>query len=157
MSGGLPGPSVLDPATEARLRASFGAATMLATLGAAMTEVAPGRVVLEMPTDGRFAQQHGYTHAGAITTLADTACGYAAWSLMPADREVLTVDFSANFLAPAIGTAFRATGTVLRAGRTLVITRGEVHALADGREPRLIAAMQATMMAVTPPSPEPGA
>ena len=156
MTDGLPGPSVLDPATEARLRASFGASTMLATLGAALTEVGPGRVVLEMPSDPRFAQQHGYTHAGAVTTLVDTACGYAAYSVMPPDREVLTVDFSANFLAPALGTAFRATGAVLRAGRTLVICRGEVHALAEGREPRLIAAMQATMMSVTPPTAEPG-
>jgi uncharacterized protein (TIGR00369 family) len=130
---------------------------MLATLGAVLAELAPGRVVLQMPRDPRFAQQHGYTHAGAITTLADTACGYAAYSTMPEGREVLTVDFSANFLAPAVGSAFRATGTVLRAGRTLVITRGEVHALTEGRPPRLIAAMQATMMAVTPPTAEPGA
>jgi uncharacterized protein (TIGR00369 family) len=156
VTDGLPGPSLLDPGTEARLRASFAASTMLATLGAVLTEASPGRVVLEMPSDPRFAQQHGFTHAGAVTTLVDTACGYAAYSLMPPGREVLTVDFAANFLAPAVGAGFRATGTVLRAGRTLVITRGEVHALADGREPRLIAAMQATMMAVTPPTAEPG-
>ncbi|WP_448626719.1 PaaI family thioesterase [Geodermatophilus sp. URMC 64] len=157
MTGGLPDLPALDPAREARIRASFAAQAMLATLGATVADVGPGRVVLEMPSDPRFGQQHGFTHAGAITTLVDTACGYAAFSLMAADREVLTVDFSANFLAPAVGQAFRATGTVLRAGRTLVITRGEVHALAEGREPRLIAAMQATMMAVTPPSAEPGA
>jgi uncharacterized protein (TIGR00369 family) len=132
---------------------------MLSTLGAAMVEVSAGRVVLEMPQDLRFGQQFGYTHAGAITALVDTACGYAALSVMPADREVLTVDFSANFLAPAAGGAFRATGTVLRAGRTIVVCRGEVHALDDGAQPRLIAAMQATMMAVAPPAQlvEPGA
>jgi uncharacterized protein (TIGR00369 family) len=159
VSGAIPGPPALDAATEARIRASFGAQTMLATLGATMAAVEPGRVVLEMPSDPRFGQQFGYTHAGAVTALVDTACGYAALSVMAAGREVLTVDFSANFLAPAAGRAFRATGSVLRAGRTIVVCRGEVHALSDGAEPRLVAAMQATMMAVSPPAPveEPGA
>jgi uncharacterized protein (TIGR00369 family) len=141
----------LDPATEARVRDSFGRQTMLATLGAVMTEVDPGRVVLEMPSDARFRQQFGYVHAGAVTTLVDTACGYAALTRMAPDREVLTVDFTTNFLAPAAGDRFRATATVLRAGRTIVVTRGEVHALSEGAEPRLVAAMQATMMAVAPP------
>jgi uncharacterized protein (TIGR00369 family) len=145
----------LDPATEQRVRTSFGAQTMLATLGATMVEVARGRVVLEMPSDPRFGQQFGYTHAGAITALVDTACGYAALSTMPADREVLTVDFSANFTAPAAGERFRATATVLRAGRTIVVTRGDVHALTGDAAPRLVAAMQATMMAVPPPPSRP--
>jgi uncharacterized protein (TIGR00369 family) len=145
----------LDPALELRVRESFGRQTMLATLGAVMTEVGPGRVVLEMPSDPRFTQQFGYTHAGAVTTLVDTACGYAALTRMPADREVLTVDFTVNFLAPAAGDRFRATATVLRAGRTIVVTRGEVHALSGEAEPRLVAAMQATMMAVAPPPATP--
>jgi uncharacterized protein (TIGR00369 family) len=145
----------LDPATEARVRASFGRQTMLATLGAEIVEVDAGRVVLEMPSDPRFTQQFGYTHAGAVTTLVDTACGYAALTRMAVDREVLTVDFTTNFLAPAAGGRFRATATVLRAGRTIVVTRGEVHALSDGAEPRLVAAMQATMMAVAPPPATP--
>jgi uncharacterized protein (TIGR00369 family) len=154
-----PDPAVLPAADEARIRTSFGAQTMLATLGATMAEVRSGRVVLEMPYDPRFGQQFGYTHAGAITALVDTACGYAALSVMPTGREVLTVDFSANFVAPASGERFRATATVLRAGRALVVARGEVHAVDDGRQSRLIAAMQATMMAVAPPAPlvEPGA
>jgi uncharacterized protein (TIGR00369 family) len=113
-----------------------------------MTEVGPGRVVQEMPRDERFGRQFGYTHAGAVTTLADTACGYAALTRMAADREVLTVDFTANFLAPAAGERFRATATVLRAGRTIVVTRGEVHALGGARAARLVAAVQATTMAV---------
>ena len=145
----------LDPATEQRVRASFGAQTMLATLGATMVEVGRGRVVLEMPSDARFGQQFGYTHAGAITALVDTACGYAALSTMAPDREVLTVDFSANFTAPAAGERFRATATVLRAGRTIVVTRGDVHALTRDAEPRLVAAMQATMMAVPLPPHRP--
>jgi uncharacterized protein (TIGR00369 family) len=141
----------LDPDVEARVRASFGRQAMLGTLGAEMAEVAPGRVVLEMPADPRFTQQFGYTHAGAVTTLVDTACGYAALTCMAADREVLTVDFTTNFLAPAAGARFRATATVLRAGRTIVVTRGEVHALDGAGSARLVAAMQATMMAVAPP------
>ena len=149
-------PEPLTESAESRLRASFGAQTMLATLGASIVEIARGRVVLEMPGDPRFRQQFGYTHAGAVTTLVDTACGYAALTAMADDREVLTVDFSVNFLAPAAGERFCATATVLRAGRTIVVTRGEVHALAGAGEPRLVAAMQATMMAVTPPPARPG-
>ena len=145
----------LSAAAERRVRASFGAQTMLATLGASIVELGRGRVVLEMPSDPRFGQQFGYTHAGAVTALVDTACGYAALTTMADDREILTVDFSANFLAPAAGERFRATATVLRAGRTIVVTRGEVHALAGGAEPRLVAAMQATMMAVAPPPAQP--
>ena len=145
----------LSESAERRVRASFAAQTMLATLGASIVELGRGRVVLEMPRDPRFGQQFGYTHAGAVTALVDTACGYAALTAMAADREVLTVDFSANFLAPANGERFRASATVLRAGRTIVVTRGEVHALTGADEPRLVAAMQATMMAVPPPPARP--
>ncbi len=148
-------PGQLTDAVERRVRASFGAQAMLATLGASIVELDRGRVVLEMPSDPRFGQQFGYTHAGAVTALVDTACGYAALTTMAEDREVLTVDFSANFLAPAAGERFRATATVLRAGRTIVVTRGEVHACAGVAEPRLVAAMQATMMAVAPPPAKP--
>jgi uncharacterized protein (TIGR00369 family) len=155
VSGPVPGDG-LDPAAEARIRASFARQTMPRTLGVTMTEVVPGRVVLEMPRDPRFGQQFGYTHAGALTTLVDTACGYAALTRMAADREVLTVDFTANFLAPAAGELFRATATVLRAGRTIVVTRGDVHAVHPGGQPRLVAAMQATMMAVATPPATPG-
>ena len=145
----------LGESAEGRVRASFAGQSMLATLGASMAEVARGRVVLEMPSDPRFGQQFGYTHAGAVTALVHTACGYAALTTMPEGREVLTVDFSVNFLAPAAGERFRATATVLRAGRTIVVTRGEVHALTATDEPRLVAAMQATMMAVAPPPTTP--
>ena len=145
----------LTESAERRVRASFAAQSMLTTLGATIVELARGRVVLEMPRDPRFGQQFGYTHAGALTALVDTACGYAALTTMADEREVLTVDFSANFLAPAVGERFRATATVLRAGRTIVVTRGEVHAFTDAAEPRLVAAMQATMMAVAPPPATP--
>jgi uncharacterized protein (TIGR00369 family) len=145
----------ISESADRRVRASFAAQTMLATLGASIVELGRGRVVLEMPSDPRFGQQFGYTHAGAVTALVDTACGYAALTTMADDREVLTVDFSANFVAPAAGERFRATASVLRAGRTIVVTRGEVHALTGAAEPRLVAAMQATMMAVAPPPAKP--
>jgi len=145
----------LPESEEQRLRASFDRQAMLATLGAELVEISHGRAVLEMPSDPRFAQQFGYTHAGAVTTLVDTACGYAALSTMGADREVLTVDFTANFVAPAAGARFRATATVLRAGRTIVVTRGDVHALDGAGGVKLVAAMQATMMAVAPPPTPP--
>ena len=134
---------------------------MLATLDASIVELGRGRVV-EMAGDPRFGQQFGYTHADTVTALVDTACSYAALTAMAEDREVLTVDFSANFLAPAAGERFRATATVLQAGRTIVVTRGEVHAWTADAEPRLVAAMQATMMSPhrwripTSPPPELG-
>ena len=143
----------IDPDTRARVQASFARQTIMATLGAEMTELDGGRVVLELPFRADLCQQHGYVHAGALTTIADSACGYAALSLMPADQEVLTVDFTVNFLAPAAAERFRAEGTVLRSGRTLSVCRAEVFGLRAGEDDRMVGAMQATMMAVSPGSP----
>jgi uncharacterized protein (TIGR00369 family) len=143
--------ATLDPATEQRLRESIGRQTLLTTLGVTVAELVSGRVVLDLPYRADLCQQNGYLHAGAITTLADSACGYAAASLMPADQDVLTVEFKVNLLAPARGERFRATGKVVRAGRTLTVCSAEVVALADGTEPKLVALMQATMMAVRLP------
>jgi uncharacterized protein (TIGR00369 family) len=100
-----------------------------------------------------LTQQHGFVHAGAITTIADSACGYAAYTGFPEDRDVLTVDFSMSFVAPAAHPAFVAAGRAVRSGRTLTICRGEVYGIADGAERRLVALIQATMMAVTRMSP----
>jgi uncharacterized protein (TIGR00369 family) len=141
----------LDPATEERIRDSIGRQTLLTTLGVGIVELAGGRVVLDLPYRADLCQQHGYLHAGAITTLADSACGYAAATLMPPDRDVLTVEFKVNLLSPARGERFRATGEVVRAGRTLTVCSAEVVAWADGSEPKPVALMQATMMAVSPP------
>ena len=143
--------ATLPPATEDRLRESIRRQTLLTTLGVTVAELAGGRVVLDLPYRADLCQQNGYLHAGAITTLADSACGYAAASLMPADRDVLTVEFKVNLLAPARGERFRATGEVVRAGRTLTVCSAEVVALAAGTEPKPVALMQATMMAVTSP------
>jgi uncharacterized protein (TIGR00369 family) len=139
----------LDPGTENRIRESIGRQTLLTTLGVTVAELATGRVVLELRYRADLCQQNGYLHAGAITTLADSACGYAAASLMPPDRDVLTVEFKVNLLSPARGERFRATGEVVRAGRTLTVCSAEVVAWADGSEPKPVALMQATMMAVT--------
>jgi uncharacterized protein (TIGR00369 family) len=152
----------LDGGTEHRIRDGIGRQTLLTTLGISIVELAIGRVVLDLPYRADLCQQNGYVHAGAITTLADSACGYAAASLMPEDRDVLTVEFKVNLLAPARGDRFRATGEVMRAGRTLTVCSAEVIAWADdgdgSPEASLVrvALMQATMMAVTPPAgPQP--
>jgi uncharacterized protein (TIGR00369 family) len=147
----------LDPGTQARIRESIGRQTLLTTLGISIAELAPGRVVLDLPYRSDLCQQNGYVHAGAITALADSACGYAAASLMPEDRDVLTVEFKVNLLSPARGDRFRAVGEVVRAGRTLTVCSAEVVAWADDRDGNpsesliRVALMQATMMAVTSP------
>ncbi len=137
-----------DPAFEARARESFGRQAMMATLGIAVDRVGPGEVDLSMPFDARFTQQHGFLHAGAIASALDSACGFAAFTLMPDDAGVLTVEFKLNLLAPGRGQRFRFAGRVVKPGRTLVFTEASAHAAQDGDE-RLIATMTATMMTVT--------
>jgi uncharacterized protein (TIGR00369 family) len=150
-------PAALDPQTEHRIRDSIGRQTLLSTLGVTVAGLWPGRVELDLPYRADLCQQNGFVHAGAITAVADSACGYAAASLMPADRDVLTVEFKVNLLSPARGDRFRATGEVVRAGRTLTVCAAEVVAWADdvAGNPAAslvkVALMQATMMAVTPP------
>jgi uncharacterized protein (TIGR00369 family) len=129
----------------ARVRASFDRQGMMSTLGVEVTAVQPGKVEMALRHDDRFTQQHGFLHAGAVASVLDTACGYAAYSVMPADAAVLTATFTINLLAPAAGEQFIITGEVVRAGRTLVVCRGE--AFADGHQ-RPFAVMQATMTAV---------
>ena len=119
----------------------------MATLGARLVSVAPGAVALELPFDPRLTQQNGFLHAGVVAALADNACGYAALSLMPADADVLSVEFKVNLMKPAAGPLFRAEGRVVRAGRTLTVCTAEVRALDAGRED-VVALMQATMMTV---------
>lgn len=136
-----------DPAFAARVRASFARQTVMTTIGAEMTRVLPGAVEIAMPYRADLAQQHGFLHAGVITTILDSACGYAALSLMPRDTGVLTVEYKVNLLAPAIGERFVARGTVTKPGRTLTVCAGDVFAQRDGEE-RMIATMLATMMAI---------
>ncbi|MEY1554683.1 PaaI family thioesterase [Yoonia sp. R2331] len=120
----------------------------MATFGVTPTRLAPGRVTLEFPFRTDLIQQHGFIHAGVVTTVLDSACGYAAFTLMEANAEVLTVEFKSNFLSPAKGLTFRCEGEVIKAGRTLMVTQGRAFAVDDGVE-TLISTMQATMMVVT--------
>jgi uncharacterized protein (TIGR00369 family) len=128
---------------DARVRASFARQAFMATLGARLATVSAGEVSIDLPFQDGLTQQHGFLHAGAVTSVMDSACGYAALTMMRSDVAVLTVTFTVNLLAPATGRSFRATGRVVRRGRTLTICRGELHA-----EDALVAIMQATMMAV---------
>lgn len=116
-------------------------------LGASLSRVEPGEVEIRLPFRGELTQQHGTLHAGALTSLVDSACGYAALSLMEPGAGVVSVEFKVNLLAPGAGHEFMATGRVVRAGRTLTVCAGEVRALRDDGE-TLVALMQATMMSV---------
>ena len=138
-----------DANYEARIRASFARQTFMNVLGAQLEEVTPGEVVIGLPFRDELTQQHGFLHAGVIASVVDSACGYAALSLMPADAGVLSVEFKINMLAPAAGERFRAIGRVIRAGRTLTVCAGELHAERAGtNNSTVVAVMQATMIAV---------
>jgi uncharacterized protein (TIGR00369 family) len=132
-------------AMKARVRDSFERQKMMATLGVRLAVIERGRIELIVDHDDRFTQQHGFLHAGAIAAVLDTACGYAAFSVMPPEAAVLTSTYTINLMSPAAGRRFTMTGDVIRAGRTLVICRGE--ATADGATTPF-AAMQATLMAI---------
>src|SRR5215471_7286665 len=136
-----------DPEIAARVQSSFDRQAFMSTLGARLVSIEPGQVIIEWPFRSQFTQQHGFLHAGVVAAVADSACGYAAISMMPAGVEVLSVEFKVNLMKPAAGSHFRATGKVVRAGRTLTVCSGEVIAHLNGKE-NVIAIMQATMMAV---------
>lgn len=132
---------------EERVRESFARQRLMETIGASLLRVAPGEVFIELPFHEALTQQHGYIHAGIVTTIADTACGYAALSLMTEDADVLSVEFKINLLAPALGEKLIARGRVKRAGRNLTVCEGDVFAV-NGREEKPVAAMLATMMTI---------
>jgi uncharacterized protein (TIGR00369 family) len=134
-----------DEAMAARVRASLQRQGMMATLGVELVAIERGRVRMALRHDERFTQQHGFLHAGAVASVLDSACGYAAFSIMPPEASVLTATYTINLMAPAAGLRFTMTGQVVRAGRTLVVCRGE--AFADDAD-RPFAAMQATMTAL---------
>lgn len=136
-----------DPDFESRVRANFARQGMLTTLGGEIGLVRPGEVHLLAPFDARFTQQDGFLHAGVVTTLMDSACGYAAFSLMPVDSRVLSVEFKVNLLAPARGERFRAEGHVIKHGRTLTVCEGKLFSIEKEQE-TLCAIMQATMICI---------
>jgi uncharacterized protein (TIGR00369 family) len=138
-----------DPAFERRCRDSFARQTAMATLGMALAEVEAGRVVVAMRHRADLTQQHGFVHAGILATGLDTACGYAAFSLMAADAGVLTVEFKVNLLAPALGPDLAFEGIVTKAGRTLSVV--DARAWQSGPEQperKLVATMTATVMTI---------
>ena len=143
----MPNFNTVDPEFESRIRASFSRQMVMQTIGARLDRIRPGEVRIALPFSPALTQQHGYLHAGIVGIIVDSACGYAAYTLMPADSEVLTVEYKINFLSPASGQTFVAIGKVIKPGRTLTVCAGEVHAHSGG-EPKLIAAMQATMIGV---------
>lgn len=136
-----------DPDFEGRVRRSFARQSMMATIGAVLERVEPGFVDIALPFAPHILQQHGFIHGGAVSTLADTACGFAALSLVRPGVGVLTVEFKMNMMAPAAGARLVARGRVVKAGRTLIVTQAEVSAHAEGSE-GAIALMTATIMAI---------
>ncbi len=134
-----------NPAFEQVVRESFGRQIHMATLGARMTRLEPGAVDLSAPFDARFTQQNGFWHAGAVASLADSANGYAAFSLAPPETDVLAVEFKINLLAPAQGESFRAEGRVIRPGKTLTVCLAEVFAI-SGDQSTQIATMLSTII-----------
>jgi uncharacterized protein (TIGR00369 family) len=136
-----------DANFEARVRTSFARQTAMATLGIEITSLTAGEIELKMPYATAYTQQHGFIHAGIITTALDSACGYAAFSLMPDDAAVLTVEFKTNFLAPAKGDYFLFRARVLKPGRTITVCDAQAFAVEQDQE-KLIATMTATMMAL---------
>jgi len=140
-----------DPNFAVRIRASFGRQKAMSLIGASLTVVEPGQVEVALPYRDDLTQQKGFIHGGIIGMIADTACGYAAYSLMPADCSLVTVEYKINILAPARASLV-ARGEVVRAGRTLTVTRGEVYS-EDGKH---VASMQQTLMMLsgTPDTPE---
>ena len=132
-----------DPDFRRRVRTSFDSQAMMGTLGIELVDLGPGWVELEFDHDEALTQQHGYTHAGAIATALDSACGYAALTLMPANAAVLTVEYKINLLRPANAARYRATATVVKPGRTLTVC----NALATSTDSAdAIAIMTGTLM-----------
>ncbi len=137
-----------DPGYAARVRDSFARQGAMATIGASLAAIEPGRVVIELDWAQALTQQHGFLHAGMVATALDSACGYAGFTLMPAEAAVLTIEFKINLLAPAQGQRFRMVGQVVKPGRTITVTEGQAYALEEGKE-KLVATMGCTLMAVT--------
>ncbi|RCX32192.1 PaaI family thioesterase [Thioalbus denitrificans] len=151
MSGYTPA----DPAYRQRVERSFQRQAFMSTLGARLVEVAPGFCEIQIDYQPALGQQHGFLHGGVVGALADTAAGYAAYSLMPEDSSVLTVEYKLNLLSPARGERFAARGRVERAGRNLSVVRAEVRALAEAGE-KSVAVMLATMICLHGRADAPG-
>lgn len=136
-----------DAGFKEKVNESFNKQEVMKTVNASIVSVLPGTVELEFPYQSNLTQQHGFIHAGIVSTVLDSACGYAAFSLMAEDAEVLSIEFKVNLLSPAKGDKFKAVGKVRKHGRNISVTEGELFAYAEGEE-KLVATMTATMMSV---------
>ena len=136
-----------DPDFERRVRESFARQRVMETMGATLLRVTPGEVEIALPFRAELTQQHDFLHAGVVTTIVDSACGYAALSLMPPGAGVLTIEFKLNLMAPAAGERMIARGRVTKPGRTINVCAGDVFAEQNGRE-KLVATMLATVMTI---------
>src|SRR6185436_14497534 len=134
-----------NPDFEQEVRRNFAQQSVMNLIGASLSLVEPGIVEITLPYRQDLTQQNGYLHAGMITTIADSACGYAAFTLMPPGAGVLSVEFKVNLLRPAKGENFLARAEVIKAGRTLTVVRADVFALTEDKR-TLVATMQGTMM-----------
>ncbi|MEF9949488.1 MAG: PaaI family thioesterase [Comamonas sp.] len=132
---------------EQRVRESFALQGAMQTLGAELSRIEPGVVDISLAWAQGLTQQHGFLHAGMVSTALDSACGYAGLTQMPASAAVLTIEFKINLLAPAKGQRFRMEGRVIKPGRTITVTEGRAYAIDNGQE-KLIATMGCTLMAV---------
>jgi uncharacterized protein (TIGR00369 family) len=139
----------LNPRFTETIAESFAQQAIMNLIGARLARVEPGIVEIELPFSADLTQQDGYLHAGIVTTVADSACGYAALSLMPRGSRVLSVEFKVNLLRPARGELFVARAKVIKAGRTLSVVRADVFATVANAEAELVATMQGTMMCLT--------
>lgn len=140
---------VADAGFEQRVRDSFARQAAMTTLGARLGVIAAGRVELQMTHRAELTQQHGFMHAGIVAAALDSACGYAAFTLMPDDAAVLTIEFKINLLAPARGPRFRFEGVVVKPGRTISVVDGRaMQSDDDGANEKLVATMTATVMTV---------
>jgi uncharacterized protein (TIGR00369 family) len=133
---------------EVRVRESFARQKVMETFGAELTRVTRGTVEIEMPYSADLTQQHGFLHAGVISACLDSACGYAAYSVMPPDAAVLTIEFKVNLLAPGRGERFLFRGSVTKPGRTIIVADGQAYGLGADGSARLVATMTGTMMTV---------
>jgi len=142
-------------AMRKRVEDSFSKQTIMSTIGASIVSVELGEVLIKLPFREDISQQDGFVHAGVITTIVDSACGYAAMTLMPDDARVLTIEFKSNFASPAVGDVFIAKAIVKKPGNTIMITTGEVYAYSakdfdEQKEGKLVSLMQASMMVMHP-------
>ncbi len=136
-----------NPEFKSRVMQSFSEQMVMQTINASLVTVEAGRVEIELPYQPELTQQDGFIHAGISSTIMDSACGYAAFTLMPAEARVLTIEFKINLLAPAAGDHFRAIGKVRKPGRSVFVAEAELYAVADATD-KLVATMTGTLMAV---------